>query len=348
MIEIIIFAMQNITNHHMKKLPLIMRAIVQEKLGGELSIKEIPIPNPEKGQVLIKMEFASINPSDLSMLQGTYAEKPSFPIVPGIEGSGTVVSHGGGIIASLRKGKRVSCTATHSFGGCWAEYMVTSAMNVIPIGNEISFEEATALIVNPLTAISFIDMAKRLKQSVIVNNAAGGALGKMIHKYGLLKGIDVISIVRSQHQLEALKSLGSTTVIDSSWKNYKEELKEVCHKMNAKLYFDAIGGDSTADFVEVSPKGSHIYLYANLSEQESHFDARTLLQNNKEIKGFYLGDYTSELSILSKLSNVSKAKKLIKTELKTDIKDIYEMDKVAYAIESYKSNMSGGKILLKL
>ncbi|MCK5846388.1 MAG: zinc-binding dehydrogenase [Bacteroidales bacterium] len=332
----------------MKKLPSQMRAIVQKEIGGDLSIVEIPIPKPAKGQVLVKMEFSSINPSDLSMLQGTYAHAPTFPLIPGIEGSGIVVSHGGGIIATIRKGKRVSCTATQSLGGCWAEYMVTSAMNVIPVDNNISFEQATALIVNPLTAISFIDIAKKMNQKVIVNNAAGGALGKMIQRYGISNGIDVISIVRSQQQLESLKAYGATNVIDSSWKNYKQKLKEVCQKLNAQLFFDAIGGDATADFVEISSEGSHIYLYANLSEEESHFDVRTLLQNKKAISGFYLGSYTSDLSLVKKLKSISKAQKLLKTDLKTEIKDIFEMDKVVDAIKSYKENMSGGKVLLKL
>ena len=331
----------------MKKLPSVMHAIIQKELGGELSIIEMPIPTPEKGQVLVRMEFSSINPSDLSMLQGTYAEKPSFPIVPGIEGSGTVVAHGGGAIAMLRNGKRVSVTSTHGLNGCWAEYMVTSAMNVIPIDKEINFEEATSLIVNPLTAISFIDIAKKNNHKVIVNNAAGGALGKMIQRLGLKNGIEVISIVRNQKQLESLKAYGANTVIDSSWANYKEKLREACHKLDAKLYFDAIGGDSTADFVEVSPAGSHILLYANLSEQEVHFDARTLLQNNKEIKGFYLGSYTSEQNLIKTLGFIKQAQKLLKTELKTDIKAIYEMDEINKAIEAYRGNMSGGKILLK-
>ena len=332
----------------MKKLPSAMRAIVQKELGGELSIIEIPIPKPEKGQVLVRMEFSSINPSDLSMLQGTYAEKPSFPIIPGIEGSGTVIAHGGGAIAMLRNGKRVSATSTHGLGGCWAEYMVTSAMNVIPIGKETSFEEATSLIVNPLTAISFMDIAKKNNHKVIVNNAAGGALGKMIQRLGLKNDIEVISIVRNQKQLESLKAYGANTVIDSSWANYKEKLKEACTKLDAKLYFDAIGGDSTADFVEVSPAGSHIYLYANLSEQEVHFNARTLLQNNKEIKGFYLGGYTADQNLIKTLGSINQAQKLLKTELKTDINQIYKMDKVNDAIAAYKSNMSGGKAVLQI
>jgi NADPH:quinone reductase-like Zn-dependent oxidoreductase len=332
----------------MDKLSSKMCAIIQPSKGVPLEIAEVPIPKPKKGQVLIKMENASINPSDLSLLNGTFANKPNFPIIPGIEGSGTVVGHGGGTIAMLRNGKRVSCTATPPHGGSWAEYMISSAMHVIPVDSNISFEQASSLIVNPLTAIGFVNIARKFGHKTIVNNAAGGALGKMVHRLAMKNNIEVISIVRSNNQLEELKKLGANTVINSSWNNYEEKLYEACHKFNAKLYFDAIGGNATAEFIRNSPSGSHIYLYANLSEHITQFDARTLLQNNKEIRGFFLGNYTSELSLIKKLRNIKTAQKLVKTELKTEISKIYDLHDVNKAIEEYSNNMSAGKILLKM
>lgn len=325
-----------------------MRAVIQPSKGAPLEIIEVPIPKPEKGQVLIKMEYASINPSDLSLLNGTFANKPNFPLIPGIEGSGTVVAQGGGAIAMLRNGKRVSCTATPPHGGSWAEYMLCSAMHVIPVDKSISFEQASSLIVNPLTAIGFINIAKKYGHKTIVNNAAGGALGKMIQRLGLKNNIEVISIVRNNNQMEELKKLGANTVIDSSWKNYEEELHKACHKFNAKLFFDAIGGNATSEFIRNSPSGAHIYLYANLSEQSPHFDARTLLQNNKEIKGFFLGNYSSELSLIKKLGNIKIAQKLLKQELQTNFIKKYDLVDINLAIEKYSGNMSKGKVLLKL
>ncbi len=332
----------------MQKLPTRMRAIIQSSKGAPLEIKEIPIPKPKKGQVLIKMEYASINPSDLSLLNGTFANKPNFPLTPGIEGSGTVVAHGGGIIASLRNSKRVSCTATPPLGGSWSEYMLSSAMHVIPVDNNISFEQASSLIVNPLTAIGFINIAKKYGHKTIVNNAAGGALGKMIHRLAMNNNIKVISIVRNNNQMEELKKLGANTVIDSSWNNFEEELYKACYKFDAKLFFDAIGGNSTAEFVRNSPSGAHIYLYANLAEQMVQFDARTLLQNSKEIKGFFLGNYTSELSLIKKLGNIKTAQKLLTTDLQTKIAKTYNLQDVNKAIKEYSGNMSAGKVLLKM
>ena len=324
-----------------------MKAVVQSEAGGLLKLMEIETPIPSDGQVLVKMEFASINPSDLSLLQGTYSGENKYPIVPGIEGSGEIVAFGAGLLPKLRMGKRVSCTSTANLGGSWAEYMLTSAMHVIPISKNISFESATSLIVNPLTAIAFIDIAKKKKHSSIVNNAASGALGKMLIRLSKAGKINLINIVRSQTQKEQLKAFGAKYILDSSSTNYANELKEICQKLDARLFFDAIGGQATSDFVNASPMGSKIYVYANLSETESKFDPRTLLQQRKEIKGFFLGHYSAEQSLVKTLGSIKRAKKLLYQELKTDIANTFKLDEVQQAIEQYSKNMSQGKILLK-
>lgn len=331
----------------MQTIPQRMRAVIQPSEGAPLKIVEINTPIPTSGQVLVKMDFASINPSDLSLLQGTYATKPSYPIIPGIEGSGIVVAEGKGIIPKIRMGKRVSCTSTVGLGGSWAEYMLTSAMHVIPISQQISMEQATSLIVNPLTAIAFIDIAKKNNHKSMLNNAAGGALGKMLVRLTLNQDIELISIVRNNKQKETLQSLGAVNVLDSSSDNYKNNLKELCHKLDVRLFFDAIGGQATKDFIAVSPDNSQIYVYANLSEEDSCFDPRLLLQQKKEIKGFFLGHYSSQQSLIKTLGNIKKAKQLLHNELKTDVSKSFPLEDIQNAIDYYSSNMSEGKVLLK-
>ena len=84
-----------------------MKALVQHQEKGKLQWEEVPQPKPKKGEVLVKMAYAQINPSDLSLLQGSYNEKPEHPLIPGLEGSGEVVENGGGLLGKLRLGKKV-------------------------------------------------------------------------------------------------------------------------------------------------------------------------------------------------------------------------------------------------
>jgi NADPH:quinone reductase-like Zn-dependent oxidoreductase len=114
-------------------IPTKMRAVVLVESGANPSIAEIPVPQPGPGEVLVKMFASPINPSDLAFLAGGYGIKKEFPVVPGFEGSGTVVASGKGILPKLWLGKKVACAASPKYNGCWAEYMVTSAGSCVPL-----------------------------------------------------------------------------------------------------------------------------------------------------------------------------------------------------------------------
>jgi len=324
----------------------IMKAIIQENPGDELYLKDVPIPEPGPGEVLVKMNFSPVNPSDLSLLQGTYAGKPHYPIIPGIEGSGIVVKSGKGIIASFRKGKRVACTASEHRGGTWAEFMVTSAFRTIPLDKKINDEQGAMLLVNPLTALAFIEIAKKNKQQAIVNNAAASSLGKMLIYLCKIYDITLINIVTRQSQLNTVKEQGAEYILMSSSPDFEKELAYYSEKLNARHFFDAVGGEQAEIMLRTAPNGSTIITYAKLSEQNITFDPRLLLQQNKKIRGFYLGNYTAEKTILKNLRTVGKVKDLLSNNIKINVSARYRFEEIHEALDYYRSNMSAGKVLL--
>jgi len=322
-----------------------MKAALQHEASGELFIEEVEVPIPGPGEVLVQMEYTPINPSDLSFLQGTYAEKPSYPVIPGIEGSGTVVAIGSGILPKLRMGKRVSCTSTKGNGGTWAEYMLTSAMHVIPIG-KLDFEQAAMLIVNPLTALSFIDIAKANNHKAIVNNAAAGALGKMINRLAQNSGLPCINIVRNSQQVEILKSEGANYILNNTDTDFSSNFQEISNKLSATLVLDPIGGPQSGELLKLAPKEGILMLYANLSESQISIDSRILVQEDKQIQGFYLANYNSKKNLLKALADTKRVQKLIGNELKTNIQKKFPIENINEALELYKKQMSIGKVLI--
>lgn len=325
-----------------------MRAVVQDKPGGALYIKDIPTPEPGPGEVLVKMNYAPVNPSDLSLLQGTFASKPDYPIIPGIEGSGTVIKSGKGIIGKLRTGKRVACSSSIIRGGSWAEYMVTSAFRVVPLDKNIDDEQGSMLLVNPLTAYAFIEIAKKHRAGTIINNAAASSLGRILIHLCKKHGIKLINIVTSDAQLQLLKKTGAKYILASEDPDFEKELGFSSDRMNAKLYFDAVGGEQNEIMLKVSPPGSTVISYAKLSEQDISIDPRILIQQDKKIEGFYLGNYTAGKSILQNMKTISSIKKMLSAELKTKVSAIYGLQDINKAIDNYRSNMSEGKVLLHL
>ena len=98
-----------------------------------LKVVTKPVPAPRRGQVLVKVEAAPCNPSDLLFLQARYAQLKTLPAVPGWEGAGTVVASGGGWIARYLQGKRVACSIQGDRDGTWGQYAVANVLECIPL-----------------------------------------------------------------------------------------------------------------------------------------------------------------------------------------------------------------------
>ena len=127
-----------------------MRAVIYTA-PGEYSYSEDtqPIPVPQRGQVLIRVEYSVINPTDIYLLKGLYKHpmiKFGYPYTPGFEGSGIVVGYGGGLLGWSLQGKRVAFgkpneeLGSFTRPGAYGEYCVTEAFNCIPLPNNISLE----------------------------------------------------------------------------------------------------------------------------------------------------------------------------------------------------------------
>lgn len=325
-----------------------MKAVRQDEAGGQLYLAEVPVPKPAKGEVLVRMAAAPFNPSDLSYLQGTLGHQPNYPVIPGIEGSGTVVASGGGLLANFRMGKRVTCSSSDEHGGTWAEYMVTSAMRVIPLKKGLSMEQGSMLIVNPMTALAFINIAHEGKHKAIANNAAASVLGQMLVRLCQKENLPIINIVRRTEQSELLKSIGAKYVLNSTDIDFEEQLKASAHELKATLFLDAVNGDQTEKLVKASPYGSKILLYSNLSGENINVEPRLLIQGSKTIDSFYLGGWAAKRTILQTLKAAKQAQALVGNELASEVRKRYPLSQAQEALEFYSQNMTGGKVLLTM
>lgn len=324
-----------------------MKAIRQHEAGGPLSIEEIEVPHPGPGEVLVKMDAAPVNPSDLAVLKGGYLERP-YPFTPGLEGSGTVVAAGKGFFPRLRLGNRVACSPQHGGDGTWAAYMLTSAMNVAPLPKQISGEQGAMMLVNPMTAMAFMHLAQEGKHQAIINNAAASSLGKMLISLTNSLGIPLINIVRKEEQVASLKELGARHVLNSTSSSFKEELSQIAHELNATLILDAVTGAQSAMLLDAAPRGSTLVAYARLSGDPLAVDPAALIREEKKIIGFQLGNWLQSKGLLFKLRFLNGVKKQLGSQLSSHISRSYPLEEAEKAITHYKEHMSEGKILLKI
>src|SRR5262245_6746813 len=331
-----------------ENIPDHMTAVVLDSYTGvdALRIERRPVPEPGPNQVLVKIAATPINPSDLAFLEGLYGFKKPTPVVPGFEGSGTVVSVGSGMMGRYLHGKRVACVSQEQGDGVWAEYMVTTTSLALPLDPSVSLEQGAMSVVNPLTAMAFLTLAKEGRHKVIVQTAAASALGQMVNRLCKSEGVQIINIVRREAQMELLKEQGVEIVLNSTDTNFSQHLRDICQQYQSRIAFDAVAGPLTSQLLQAMPSHSKVIVYGGLSYEAAQADPGQLIFEGKSIEGFWLTTWLSKKNFLQRLAIWQRAQKLIMTDLKSEIRKQYPLNEVQNAIKEYRSQMTGGKILL--
>lgn len=319
-----------------------------EEAIRSLKIVEKPVPKPRSGQVLIRMEAAPCNPSDLLFLKGKYGVRKMMPAVPGWEGAGTVVGSGGGALGWWLKGKRVACGGQSERDGTWAEYYIAEARSCVPLKKHVPSEQGAALIINPLTAVGMVERAKNEGHKAIIQNAACSQVGRMVQVLSRIAKIPVINIVRKQEQAAELKEAGEKWVINSGEEQFYPKLKEMARSLKATIAFDAVAGEMTGQILMAMPPQSIILVYGVLSEKHCEKIAPTgLIFEMKKVEGFWLSDWLQHSGILKTIRSIRSVQTLIEEgRFKTKIQKVVGMGDWQEALLAYHQNMTAGKVIL--
>jgi NADPH:quinone reductase len=330
-----------------KNYPRTMKAVFLEKPGGPLVVKEIEIPTLKPSEVLIRISAAPVNPSDLARIRNAHHDHDLNTFIPGLEGSGTVVAAGNGILPRLWLGKRVTCSSAYSTSGTWAEYMVTKSAMCFPLSRNISDEQGSMSLVNPLTAIEFFRIIKKNGHKAVINHPAASALGRMIELLGFRNKIPVINIVRNKEQVEMLKGLGSLYILDSSEPSFIDDLRLLTDHLNATILFDSVCSEQLLSMIDVLPEKSEVIIYGNLSGGDHiSINPTGLIANNINVTGFFLGNKAKENGLFKNFLNLLQVRKLMSSGMEIKIHAQFPLNNVREAVDTYLQNMSAGKILL--
>lgn len=312
-----------------------------------LSVAEVPRPTPKPGEVLVKVAFAPINPSDLEFVKGTYAYRKPLPAVPGFEASGVVQQSGGGFLANLLVGRLVAVRHSPAGFGTWAEFVVCPVENCTVLHSGVDLQQAACMFINPMTALLFRETALAQKSPAVVQNAATSALGRMVRRLLPSSGVAVINIVRSATAAEHLRAEGEQWVIDSSQADFEPTLKRLCTELHAKVAFDAVGGNATGALLRAVEDGGTVFVYGLLSGAPSgDVSAADLLFHGKRVEGLWMPVWLKAQSTWRKLRLSSEVQSLLSTTLRSDVAGTWSLSDAAAALTAYLRDMSAGKVLL--
>jgi len=326
-----------------------MKAVVlkdYDRTPQSLAVVDLSVPRLKSRQVLIKLAATSIGPADLMFLKGQYGITKPLPVVPGFEGSGTVIASGGGLMGRGLIGRRVACLAPEDGHGTWAEYMVTSTDVCIPLAKDISFEQGAYLAINPTTALALVEIARTGGHSAFVQTAAASTLGLMLARLAKRFQLTGIHIVRGPEQVQKLTSSGCEHVFDSTDASFQKRLAEACSKFKALIAFDAVGGELTRRVAVAMPPESRVVIYGALADEPCQIDSKDFFFRDKKLEGFWLSRWFKRKGFLQRLFLAYKIQKLLPNELQTRIQARFPLKDILPAIDLYEKQRTGGKVLL--
>ena len=315
------------------------------KKGEKPTIREVPLPKPGKDQVLVKIEFTPVNPTDIITMHSQLSPGPQEPKLVGSEGSGTIVALGEDLKTPFKVGDRV-----HVLGpGNMAQYLVANTDNIFPIQDNLSFEEAASHIINPGTVYYMAVLAERGNHKAVIHTAGSSALGRMLIRLLKQKGIKSINIVRRDDYTEELKKEGADYVLNSTAPDFEAKLKEIATKEQATMTVDAIGGDFSSKVLSAQPPNSILYVYGLLSGQGgiNNISIGDLFQG-KSITGLILTTYFNETAAKGERRKYfEEVHSLLPTVFKSSIQKIFKLEELEDSLAYYNENSSKGKILLR-
>ena len=247
-----------------------LRSLIKKSGELEISLVNVPTPEPGPDEVVVRVEASPINPSDLGLLVGAAdmatakasgsKESPvitakvpeagmkamaarldeSMPV--GNEGAGVVIRTGSSDAAKALMGKTVAMIG----GAMYAQYRCLKVTECLPLPAGATPAEGASCFVNPLTALGMTETMRREGHKALVHTAAASNLGQMLNKICLKDGIGLVNIVRSNEQADILRKIGAKHVVDSTVPSFMDDLTNTLVETGATLAFDAIGGGKLA------------------------------------------------------------------------------------------------------
>lgn len=323
-----------------------MKSAIFENLGfpwDVLEVKDINVEDPKPGEVRVKVTTCNINPSDVMFVQGLYGIRPELPGVGGFEAAGAVEACGEGVDIPI--GTRVIFTAI----GVWQEYVNVSAKTVIPTPDSMSDEVACQAFVNPYTAYAMLEESGLQSGQWLLLTAGGSAFGKFVIQLAKQKGINTVCTVRRDSQVDELKKLGATEVVNTETSHLAKTIKGFTEGRGVDYIFDAVGGELGAKSLDCLTHGGTMLVFGLLSLQSIPLNSGIMIFKNLTIKGFWLTTWMTNLSKEQKRHVTQQVLGMLaKKELVADIEKTYKLDEVKQAVKHADSPGRTGKIILDL
>jgi NADPH:quinone reductase len=263
-----------------------MKAIRVDEFGGPevMRLVDLPDPQPEAGQVLVRIHAAGVNPVDVYIHTGTYARKPPLPYTPGMDGAGVVSAVGAGV-RRVAVGDRVYLAG--SISGTYAELALADESQVHPLPQNVSFAQGAATGVPYATAYrALFQRAHALAgESVLVHGASGG-VGVAATQLARAAGMKVIGTGGTEQGRKLVSDEGAHHVLDHRAPDYLEQLLAITEGRGVDVVLEMLANVNLDKDLNVLARNGRVVVIGNRGTVE--INPRAAMERDAIILGMAL------------------------------------------------------------
>ncbi len=263
-----------------------MRALIHDTFGDPaevLYVADVETPEPGPGEVRVRTVLASIHNHDLWTIRGTYGFKPELPARSGTEAVGVVDAVGEGV-TTLQPGQRVVTGGTF---GVWAEYFVAPAAALVPVPDGIDDEAAAQLISMPFSALSLLEYLDVAPGQWIAQNAANGAVGRLVAQFAAARGVHVLGLVRRAEGIAELAEAGISGVVATDDDAWRDRVIEITGGAPIVAGVDSVGGSASDDVLSLLADDGTLVVFGAMASPTMSLSSGSVIFRQVTVKGFW-------------------------------------------------------------
>jgi NADPH:quinone reductase-like Zn-dependent oxidoreductase len=314
-----------------------------------LALREVPVPEPGRGEVRVRVIAAPVNPSDLLFARGDYAgARPArFPASIGFEAVGVVDALGQGA-QGLVLGQRVE--VLNGTGGTWARYAIVPADTVFPAPDDLPDEQVACMLINPGSAVFMLRHVLAVPRGEwLLQSAATSELGRMMIRLAKHDGVRTVNVVRRREAVADLERLGADAVVVSTEGPIDEQVRRIVGPEGVRYAIDPVVGETGTQMYQALGLEGRMLVYGSLTHEPIRVgaDPRTILAGRRILEVFWLGYWLARLDEDARRGLFDEIVQLMREGiLTTSIGRRFALDEVAAAVAESETKARSGKVLL--
>lgn len=324
-----------------------MRAIVQHQFGDParvLGVEERPLPEPGPGEVRVRTVLSPIHNHDLWTARGTYGFKPELPAQAGTEAVGVVDALGEGV-ESPAVGQRVVTGGTF---GVWSEYFVAKAAGLIPVPDALSDETASQLVAMPFSALSLLDFLDVKPGEWVLQNAANGAVGRLLAQFAATRGVNVVGLVRREADVRVLAEAGIGHVVHTSDDAWRSEVAAITGGAPIRAAVDSVGGESSGDLLHLLTEGGTLVSFGAMGSDAMTISSGDIIFKQATVKGFWGSKVSAAMPVDKRNALFGELiRAAVSGAITLPVASVHGFDDIHGAVRASDRQGRVGKVLLK-